>query len=110
MHFATDQTKNAGSSIRPAADTSKIGGEKSLQSTMQKLSAGLTSRDILPHGVASWFTNTAKDEANAGGTLLTSHNSHGSMAGGLITNPTNHHGMVSPNNENSLHNLNFHKF
>ena len=68
MNFATDQTKNAGSSIGPAADTSKIGGEESLQSTMQKLSAGLTPTDILPHGVSSWLTNTAKDETKAGGT------------------------------------------
>ncbi len=111
MNFATDQTKNAGSSIGPAADTSKIGGEKSLQDTMQKLSAGLTSADILPHGVASWFTETANDEAKAGGTLLTSDIRHGSTVGGLITNPTSHQGAsISPNANNSPHNLNSNTF
>ena len=112
MHFATDQTKNAGSSIGPAANTSKIGGEESLQGTMQKLSLGLTTTDILPHGVASWFTeSTANDRAKAGGTLFTNHSSGGSMAAGLITNPTSHQGaLVSPNADNSLHNLNSHTF
>ena len=111
MSFTTNQTKNAGSSVGPAADTSKIGGEKSLQGTIQKLSAGLTPKDILPQGVSSWLANTTKDQAKAGGTL-TSHNSdHGSTVGGVMTNSPNHQGAtLSPNGENSLHNLNFHTF
>ena len=111
MNFATDQTKNAGSSIEPAADKSKVGGEESLQSTMQKLREGLTATDILPNGVSSWLANTAKDETKAGGTLLTNHTSHGSTVGGMFTNSISHQGaMVSPNGNNSLHNLNSHSF
>jgi hypothetical protein len=109
MHFATSQTENGWSGGR-ASDTSKIGGENSLQSTMQKLSVGLTPKDILPQGVSSWLANTAKDQAKAGGTL-TNHTGHGSTVGGVMTNSTNHQGAaMSPNGENSLHNLNFHTF
>ena len=111
MSFATAQTKNAGGTIGPAADTSKIGGENSLQTTMQKLSAGLTPTDILPNGVSSWLADTVKDEPTVGGTLVTSNTHHGSSVGGLMTDPTSQQGAVaSPSGDNSLHNLNSQTF